>query len=355
MKKLFITFALSLTFMFCGTLISCKNEEKSKQFDSSPVTQEKGNVNPDKTPPLLPASGDVENNSPVVIETGIYKDKDSLYHLKYVLETGKTYLFNTKEVNKQTITFRGKSQSITQESHDPVSFTVLGIKDGKYTLQVNMGGKKVITKADGQQSVFDTKGKKPEEPNQAKMWMIYKAISEVTFTMDMDVYGNVTNINGMDAIYSKAKSSLSGELKGKELDDFVNAFKQGLNPETFKAQFEASVMKFPAKGLKIGEKWNTDPSLKNLGYNQLVKVDENTTEVIVQGSIPPKSDSKVNEGVTYKISAKVSQNGKIIIDNKSGWISKANFTATVTETRTAVKGEESEEIVQKTVNTTYIN
>ncbi|MDR2121667.1 MAG: DUF6263 family protein [Flavobacteriaceae bacterium] len=356
MKKLYVIFTLLVAFMSCKTLISCKNEEKSKLLDNSSSTAKgKENVNSDKTTPLLGNSGDIGETKPEAIKTGIYQDEDSLYHLKYILEPGKTYSFNSKGVNKQIVTFRDKSQSITQESYDPISFTVLNVKDGKYTLQVKMGGKKVVIRADGKQSVFDTNGKKPEDPDQAKMWKIYKIISEATFTLNMDIYGNVSEITGMDALYNKAKSSLSGELSGEELNGFMNVLKQNINPEAFKTQFEGSLMKFPAKGLKIGEKWNNDPSKKGKGYNQLVKVDENTTEIRVQGIIPSKSESKVVEGVTYKISLKGSQSGKIILDNKSGWISKANFNLTVTETKSAKKGEESELVVQKTENNTYIN
>jgi hypothetical protein len=203
--------------------------------------------------------------------------------------------------------------------------------------------------------IFDTNGKKPGDPDQAKMWKIYRAISNVTFTLDMDIYGNASNIKGMDAIYEKAKLTLQSELKGKDLDDFINAFKLGLNPNTFKDQFERSIMKFPAKGLKIGEKWNTQPEMKDRGYNQLIKVGENITEIHLQGTLPSKKDSKVIEGVTYKLSVNGNQSGKVFIDNKSGWISKANFSMNITETKSASKGNDSEKVVQKTVNSTYIN
>ncbi len=345
-KSLIIPFSL-LAAMF----ISCKNNEQSKQLGSS-VSQSKENASSTSN---NNSSNDISVEKAPVIETGIYQDKDSLYHLKYVLETGKTYTLNSKSINKQITTFRDKSQTISQETYEPVSFTVISIKDEVYNLQVKLSGKKVITKAEGQQVVFDTNGKKPDNPDQARMWKIQKAISENTFTMDMDMYGKISNISGIDAIYNKAKSSLSGDLKGKELDDFMTALKQGINPEVLKAQFESSMTVFPTKGLKIGEKWNNDPSRKNQGYNQLVKVDENTTEIRIQGSLPSQSKSDTKEGVTYKISFSGNQTGKIIIDNKSGWISSANFNITATETRSAKKGNQSEKVVQKTINNTYIN
>lgn len=359
MKKLSVVSYLFISILLGGGLVSCKNEEKSKQLPDTSLskkdeTNRSGNsLNAESSLPSNDTNKQ-EKSSPEII-TGIYQDADSLYHLRYILEKGKTYSFNSREINKQTVTFRDKSQSVSQESIDPISFTVLDIKNDIYTLQVSMGGKKVITKADGKVVVFDTNGKKPENPDQAKLWKIYRAISNVTFTLTMDIYGNASNIKGMDAIYEKAKSTLKSELKGKELEDFINAFKLGLNPETFKAQFEGSIMKFPSKGLKIGEKWNTHPELKDQGYNQLVKVGDSLTEVRIQGTLPSKTDSKVVEGITYKLSVKGTQSGKIIINNKSGWISNANFTMTVTETKSASKGDETEKVVQKSVNNTYIN
>lgn len=345
MKKIFIAYFV------LQALTACKNEETSKQLNGSTTTQ--NNIQT-KNPSSVSST---INNTPTatVIETGIYKDKDSLYHLKYNLEVNKTYTFNSKEINKQTITFRGKTQSMSQETYDPISFTVSNNKDNKYTLQVKMGGKRAITKAEGKEFVFDTNGKKPADPNQARMWKIYKAISEATFTVDMDVYGNISNIQGIDAIYTKAKNSLAGDLTGKQLDEFLTAFKQGFNAESLKKQFESSMMKFPAKGLKIGEKWNNDPSRKKEGYNQLIQVNDKVAEVKVQGIIPTKFQSKVIEGVTYKISVKGSQNGTITIDKSSGWISKGSFNVTVIETKSAKKGNQSEQVVQKTENNTYIN
>ncbi|MGM5630861.1 DUF6263 family protein [Apibacter raozihei] len=356
MKKPLIAFSILFALVSSSIFNSCKNEEKSKLLDSASVIPAKDtqNLSLVNKPGFVPSIIDTTSKTPIA-ETGIYKSEDNTYHLRYILEKGKVYPFNTRETNTQTLTIRGESQTISMESKEPLSFTVLDIKDGKYVLQVHMGGKKVITKADGQQSVFDTNGQKPSNPDQAKMWKIYKAISNITFTMNMDIYGNVSNINGLDAVYSKAKSALTGDLKGKELDDFVQAFKKGFNAEIFKAQFESSIMKFPSQGLKIGEKWNNNPSMKGKGYNELVKVDENYAEVKLQGNIPSQSESKVLEGVTYKISVKGFQNGKVTIDTKSGWITKGVFTVSVTETRSAKKGEESEQAVQKTVNNTYIN
>jgi hypothetical protein len=359
MKKLSVVSYLFIYILLISNLLSCKNEEKSKQLTDASISKKDDVRNTDKTL-LSESSLSVDNlskeekNTPEII-TGIYQDADSLYHLRYIFEKGKTYSFNSREINKQTITFRDKTQSISQESIDPMSFTVLDIKNDIYTLQVNMGGKKVITRADGKEVIFDTNGKKPGDPDQAKMWKIYRAISNVTFTLDMDIYGNASNIKGMDAIYEKAKLTLQSELKGKDLDDFINAFKLGLNPNTFKDQFERSIMKFPAKGLKIGEKWNTQPEMKDRGYNQLIKVGENITEIHLQGTLPSKKDSKVIEGVTYKLSVNGNQSGKVFIDNKSGWISKANFSMNITETKSASKGNDSEKVVQKTVNSTYIN
>jgi len=78
-------------------------------------------------------------------------------------------------------------------------------------------------------------------------------------------------------------------------------------------------------------------------------------KAIKHGNLPPKSESKVIEGITYKLSVNGSQSGKVIIDNKSGWISNANFTMSVTESKSATKGNETEKVVQKSVNQTYIN
>lgn len=358
MKKLSAASYLLLFIFICNSMLSCKNEERSKQLFDSSIPEKNDKTTTGNTLKGESSSKNLlskeELSKPEII-TGIYRDADSLYHLRYILEKGKTYSFNTRDVNKQTVTFRDKTQSVTQESLDPMSLTVIDVNNGVYTLQVNMKGKKVITKAEGKEVIFDTNGKKPEDPNQAKMWNIYRAISNISFTLDMDMYGNASNIKGMDVIYEKAKNTLKSELQGKELDDFINAFKQGLNPEVFKAQFEGSIMRFPSKGLKIGEKWNNHPSLKDQGYNQLVKVGENTTEIRLHGNLPPKSESKVIEGITYKLSVNGSQSGKVIIDNKSGWISNANFTMSVTESKSATKGNETEKVVQKSVNQTYIN
>ncbi|MDR3271960.1 MAG: DUF6263 family protein [Flavobacteriaceae bacterium] len=340
MKKSIIILALL-------TIAACKKDEKSA------VSQQDNSKN--TTSSVQPSVSDSAAVAPAVPVTAVYQDSLGVYHLKYNLEVGKTYPFNSREVNKQTLSMDGNSQSITQETAEQISFKVLSFKDDVYHMQINIGSKKITTKADGQQFVLDTNSNKPSDPDQARMWQVYKALSQLSFTMDMDVHGKASNIQGMDAIYTKAKSTLSGDLKGKELDDFINILKQSFNPEMFKNLFESSVVRFPEKGLKIGEKWNNDPAKKDMGYNQLTKVDDKTAEITLSGNIPPQNHSETKEGVTLTASLKGTQSGKITLDTKSGWVNKANLDLFLTETQTAKKGEQKQQMEKKSENHTYLN
>lgn len=353
------------------TIVSCKNKEESKLIDTSVQNSNttKGDSLNHFNSPATPLINVLEQPSTENL-TGIYQSSDGAYHLVYNLEKGKTYNFNIREVNTQTQTLSasGKdengekktvnetSKPLVQESIEPLSFTVSDFTDGVYTLQVKMGGRKLIMKADGkQQTILDTNGKQPTNPEQARLWKMYKAISELSFIIKMNINGSILQVSGFESIYDKAKNAVKNDLKGKELTEFINDFKKGVNENVFKAQFENSLMKFPAEGVKVGGKWNNDPAMKGKGYNQLVSVDTNTAVVKLYADIPSQSQSDKKDGVSLKASLTGSQSGKISLDIKSGWVSKGTLTTSVTESQTASKDGDYQKVTNKVVTNIYIN
>lgn len=336
MKK--IVLALSILFLF-----SCKDKNGSSTSTSKSESSKTENTQQNQSLK--------KSDLPVSIK----QDDKGLYHFKYNLEKGKTYPFNTKEIQIQTATSHGESHTIKEESIDNMDFTVIDIVNGKYIIRVNLKNKKVTTSADGKSATLDTNGAAPANPDQVKMWKVYKSLSGSSFTMELDSNGNVSNIKGMENVYNKIKTDLKKELSGKQLDDFIKIVKQGYNPELFKKQFEQVTVKFPDKGLKIGEEWVNDPKNKGKGYNKLTKVDDNYAEISLVGIIPPKEDSQKQGNVTYSVSVTGSQKGKIIIDNKTGWIHKANLDLIMTEKQSATDGKQTQEMTRKMENHSYIN
>lgn len=330
-------------------LVSCKNDTKTKNTDSKTVK-----ITDNKTPK---ERAEVPEIKPAIT------DSAGVYTQKFLLEKGKTYPLTSFQKDVTTIKDpTGKTVSGTQEMTDEITFTVDDVVDGIYHISVNLVGKVNKSSSQGKTVVIDTKKTAPKEEQLKVMWTINKALSGNKLSLKMDSLGQVQAITGFDVVYNKVTQQMGGLIKNAEQKkQFLESFKQGFNEKTFKEQFTQSLSFLPKKGVKIGETWSEsenltpDGKLKLTTTYKLENVSEGKAIISVKGSIPKKSESKKQEGITHSISIEGSQKGKITLNANTGWIENSNQTMTTVQKETLSDGKQSQSMTQTTNASIIIN
>ncbi|KEY19164.1 DUF6263 family protein [Kaistella antarctica] len=338
------------------TLVACKKDTKT-------VTK----VDPE-TGKTITVEVPVTSTDSLKVETPqaeIFAIKDSLgvYKQTFKLEKGETYPLVTYQKDVQTMTAPdGKSQSGTSEMTDEMSFTVNDFKDGVYDITINLTGKRNSQSANGKTAAVDTKQAEPKDEQLKMMWKVNKALVGNKLNLKMTETGKVISITGFDTIYNKIAASVGTVIKDqKDKAGFINSFKQSFNEKMLKDQFSKNLVLIPAKGAKIGDKWSEsenatpDGKIKLTTTYTLKSVGDGIAQISVAGGIPKKTDKQTKEGVTRSMSSELSQNGTIILDQKTGWVKNQNISVKTTQTETLSDGKQSQTMKSVSNSTVVVN
>lgn len=347
MKKLTAVAIISIA------LISCKKETKT-------ITKVDPTTGKTVTVEVPVDSVKTETASAVV---PAIKDSLGVYRQSFKLEKGKTYPLTTVQKNAQTMTApNGQSQSGTTETRDEMSFTVNNLDKGVYDITINLLGKKNLQTANGKTITVDTNAAEPKEQQLKMMWKVNKALVGNKLNMKMDEQGKVLSITGFDPIYTKVGASMGGIIKdAKQKSAFAANFKESLNEKALKEQFTKNLVLLPAKGAKIGQTWtesenaSPDGKIKLTTNYTLKRVSDGVAEIVVSGGIPKKSDKASQQGVTRTMSSELSQNGKILLDQNSGWIKNQNITVKTAQTETLSDGKQTQSMKSNSTSTVTVN
>ncbi|SFI10342.1 DUF6263 family protein [Halpernia frigidisoli] len=335
------------------TLYSCKKETKTIT-KTDPKTGKTITIE-------VPVKDSTENSSNS--ENFAIKDSAGVYRQSFNLEVGKSYPLVTYQRDLQEITDpMGKKVSGTNEATDEMSFTVNDLKNNVYDISINLLSKRNSQSANGKTSVVDTKLAIPEEDQLKMMWTINRALVGNKLNMKMDKSGKVLSITGFDPVYKKVSAATSSMIKDAQArTGFIANFKQNFNEKILKDQFTKNLSIIPAKGAKVGDKWNIsenaspDGKMKLVTYYTLKSADNGVATIAVNGGIPLKSDKKVADGVTHTVSSELSQNGTITFDQNSGWIKNQNISVKTTQKEGISDGKKSQSMTSVSTSSVMVN
>lgn len=335
MKKLTAAALLSIA------LISCKKETQTiTKID--PATGKTITV---EVPIKDSAKSEEQQSQNLAI-----KDSSGVYKQTFKLEKGATYPLTTYQKDVQTMTAPdGKTQSGTSESTDEMTFTVNDFTNGIYNVSINLLGKRNAQSANGKSIVVDTKTAQPKEEQLKMMWTVNKALVGNKLTLKMDETGKVISITGFEPIYTKVGNSVGAVIKEpKQKELFLKSFKASFNEKVLKDQFSKNLNLIPAKGAKVGEQWSNsenatpDGKIKITTNYKIKSVENGLVTIAVTGGIPHKSDKKTQEGITRSMTSDLSQNGTIILDQKTGWVKNQNIAVKTSQSETLSDGKQSQ-------------
>lgn len=343
MKKLVAIALISIS------IFSCKKETK-QVTRVNPETGKTETVEVEVTPE--------EAKKPMAIS-----DSAGVYKMKFILEKGKTYPFNTKQIQEQSMTDpTGKKMSIKQETSDDMNFTVNNLDKGVYDISIKILGKKTVSSGNGQSVTIDTNQAEPKDPGAKLMWKVNKAMAGQVLNMKMKESGEVVSITGFEPLYAKANAAVVGILKdAKEKKGFAEQLEATFNEGVIKDQLTKSMNIIPEKGVKIGESWTKTEKLDPQGKlvlsttYTLNKVENGVAEVSVKGGIPLKSEKQTQQGLTQSISFEGSQTGNLRFDAYSGWLTNSTISMKSTSKQSITDGKKSQSITQNTNTTISVN
>lgn len=290
-------------------------------------------------------------------------DSAGVYTQRFILEVGKTYPFSSTQ--KQVINIKshtGESMTGSQEMTDERNLVVNKIENGVYDLTLNVISKKMTSTEGGKTVVVDTKQAAPKEEQLKNIWTINKTLAGSKFNVKMKENGEVVSISGIEEVYQKMEKAVTPFIKdAKQRKQFVEQFKQGFNEKLIKEEFEKGINVLPKKGVKIGESWSEtenitpDGKIKSTTTYTLTKVENGIAEISVKGGIPLKSEKQTQEGVTATMSMEANQQGKLQIDENTGWVLNSKLNIKTTNKQSMTDGKRTESVTQVSDNTITIN
>ncbi|KMQ71942.1 DUF6263 family protein [Chryseobacterium koreense] len=350
MKKLTAIALLSIA------LVSCKKETKT-------VTKVDPKTGKTITVEVPADSTKLVNPETTAAPVLAIKDSAGVFRQTFVLEKGKSYPLITVQKDVQTLTApNGQSQSGTNETTDEMSFLVNGFENGIYDITINLLRKKNSQSANGKSISTDTKAAEPTEEQFKMMWKVNKALVGNTLNLKMDSKGNVKSITGFDPVYSKVAASVNTLLKdAKEREEFLKSFKASFNEKVLKEQFTKNLVLFPAKGVKVGESWSEHENATPDGKVKLITtyvfkgVQNGDAEIAVSGGIPKKSDKQTQQQMSRTMSSELTQSGKILLDQHTGWIKNQTMHVKTSQVETLSDGKQSQTMKSVSNSTVTVN
>lgn len=290
-------------------------------------------------------------------------DSSGFFKAKFLLEKGAKFPFVSLQKDTKTmITPDGKKQSMSEETKDEMLFEVTDVQKEVYSLNVNLISKKLSSFGNGQKIVVDTKALAPKEQNLKMLYLVNKSMMNSTLNVQMNPIGKILSVKGFEPIYGKIETALKTSVKdASALKNIMQGVKASFNSEVMTKQLEKSINVLPKKGVKLGGIWTETENLdqagkiKNTTNYTLKNVNEAEVEIEISGGIPQNTDKQSKDNFTRTFSIKSTQNGKILIDRKTGWVTGSVLNINSNQKESISDGKKTESMTSNTVSSMKIN
>ena len=174
----------------------------------------------------------------------------------------------------------------------------------------------------------DSKENRPEN-------IIFQAMTEKSFIATFASNGSILNVKGIDKIIKDLdqQSDIDPDIKSSVQQNM----KQSFGNESFKNNFQNSVVIFPDHTVREGDQWKyrlrtTDNDIELIMNNtaEVLEINKETVLLRIKSKIesPDKGFTEIN-GNQFKINMKGSQIGESIIDRKTGMNLESTLNQTI--------------------------
>lgn len=172
--------------------------------------------------------------------------------LSYNFQKGQQFQLEQKSRTESYLTVQDMMQRSTRDFQDVLVIDVTDAAPGKATLTLHYKELRFNFNAHNQNIMVDAKVDNEKEPFQAAI----KNLLNHAFTVELQSFGIVKSINGLDEVVDSACTAAFGSLKADEKTAYTRLVKEQFGAKAFQAWLEQLLVIYPAHGIKTGTQWN---------------------------------------------------------------------------------------------------
>lgn len=194
----------------------------------------------------------------------------------------------------------------------------------------------------------------PKDMSSAMMSNIFGNMIGESFSMTVDKEGKVTNVTGMEAIFTNMIKKLGLDTVPGGAQS-IAGFKEQFSDEQFKKNFGESFNILPSKEVKIGDSWDIETNSDMMGMD--LKSKNTYTLKSIEGDIATVdvvsnfNADKTEGGEGKEMDMDGTQTGTMKIDVNTGMAVEGNITQTI-NSKQQVMGQEIPMKINGTVKIT---
>ncbi len=242
----------------------------------------------------------------------------------------KYHMLMNQTTNTETM---GQKTTSKQEMTTDYTISVADVdSEGNLTLNYKYDAVKMNIEANGTKQTIDSNTTDSSDPTSG----IYKSMIGKGFSTKMTKYGEVKEISGIDEMINSMVESIdTGD--NEEMAAFIEqtkvSLKESFGDETIKSSIQQSTNIFPKNGVKIGDSWDVNSSIKALvpmdikTTYTLDKVEKGIAHISLKSEY--KTDnSKASDFMGMKMTTDLSGTmaGTIRVNIKNGLLSEGEIT-----------------------------
>lgn len=235
----------------------------------------------------------------------------------------------------------GKETEVTTGVTASVTFTVIDVNDSLYTMKTKYDSLGLTVEAGGTFQNFSSA--EPTHPFSS----LLTAATQHSFTMLVYKTGKIKSVTGITEVIDMLVNAVPGIAPDKKealKEQLINAYGEA----AFKGSFESVTNIFPAKRVKLNEKWEVVTQLESLMASTkktLYHLKEVTDDTfIIHGTSFEKSANKDAympiDGTPVRYDFEGGSTSLFTINRKTGWIVKAQINDSISGTANIKASEE---------------
>ena len=246
------------------------------------------------------------------------------YTLEYNLEKGKTYNQNMVSVTNMKMNTMGQDINMVMTMEMGFQYDVLGLNNGVYDVRTSY--RKIKSNMSSPMMSLNIDSDSPENSTDKALGDIFKSLTGVPIDLQLTKQGKVISVKGIEKLVEKINAISNPQYK--------MMVDQQFSEKAIKATFEQMAPYFPSKPVAIGDSWDVNTTVNSSGFDIISKmkvtlkqVKDNIATLDCTGTLTtPEGGAVINvQGMDAKASIKGNQVGNILMDMKTGWITRSEI------------------------------
>lgn len=242
------------------------------------------------------------------------------------LKKGETYTQHLTSDMNMVQGINGQDMEVNMGMNAKMAFKVLNIVDHIFELEVSYQSLSMKMGMAGRDMVFDSEKKDTTDV----MSKLLNAMKKNSFIIKMSKSGQVTEVKGIDRLFSSIDAMK--ELEQAQKEQMKSVLAKSYGEKAFKSNLEMSMAVYPSNPVKVGGTWEFSGKIES-SINAAVETIYTLKEVnddfyIITGNSKIKTLSKdeytSTNGMEIKYDLTGTMQSEVKLNRKTGWIVGGN-------------------------------